>query len=28
LVEYEYKGSGTSVEETKKCLDYMKAALA
>lgn len=28
LVEYEYKGTGTSVEETKKCLDYMKAALA
>lgn len=27
LVEYEYKGSGTSVEEVKKCLSYMKAAL-
>jgi sugar phosphate isomerase/epimerase len=27
LVEYEYKGSGTPVEEVNKCLDYMKAAL-
>jgi len=28
FVEYEYRGSGTSVEETKKCLAYMKEALA
>ncbi len=28
LVEYEYKGTGTSIEEVQKCLAYMKAALA
>jgi len=28
LIEYEYKGAGTSVEEVKKCLAYMKQALA
>ena len=28
LVEYEYKGAGTPVEEVSKCLAYMKAALA
>ncbi|MDQ6675771.1 MAG: sugar phosphate isomerase/epimerase [Acidobacteriota bacterium] len=27
LVEYEYKGTGTSVEEVKKCMDYAKRAL-
>jgi len=27
-VEYEYKGSGSSVDEVKKCLDYAKQALA
>lgn len=28
LVEYEYRGTGTSVEEVKKCLSYMRDALA
>jgi sugar phosphate isomerase/epimerase len=28
LVEYEYRGTGTVVEEVQKCLDYMRAALA
>ncbi len=28
LVEYEYKGSGTPVEEVRKCMDYMRQALA
>jgi sugar phosphate isomerase/epimerase len=28
LVEYEYQGRGTVVEEVQKCLDYMRAALA
>lgn len=28
LVEYEYKGAGTPIEETKKCMEYMKQALA
>jgi len=28
FVEYEYRGTGTPVEEVKKCLDYMRAALA
>ena len=28
LVEYEYRGTGTSTEEVKKCMDYMRAALA
>lgn len=27
LVEYEYKGTGTPVEEVKKCLAYMKSAV-
>jgi len=27
FVEYEYPGMGTSVEEVKKCLDYLKASL-
>jgi sugar phosphate isomerase/epimerase len=27
LIEYEYKGSGTSVEEVKKCFEYAKQAL-
>ena len=28
VVEYEYKGTGTPIEETKKCMDFMKQALA
>ena len=28
FVEYEYRGTGTPVEEVKKCLDYMRQALA
>ncbi len=28
FVEYEYRGTGTPAEEVKKCLDYMRAALA
>lgn len=28
LVEYEYRGTGSSVEEVKKCMDYMRQALA
>jgi sugar phosphate isomerase/epimerase len=28
LVEYEYRGTGTPVEETQKCLDYMRKAIA
>lgn len=28
LVEYEYRGTGTSVEEVKKCMDFAKAAIA
>jgi sugar phosphate isomerase/epimerase len=28
LIEYEYKGTGTSVEEVKKCMAFMKQALA
>jgi sugar phosphate isomerase/epimerase len=28
LVEYEYRGTGTPVEEVGKCLDYMRQALA
>jgi sugar phosphate isomerase/epimerase len=28
LVEYEYRGTGTPVEEVQKCLDYMRKALA
>jgi sugar phosphate isomerase/epimerase len=28
FVEYEYAGMGSSVEEVKKCLDYMRACLA
>ena len=26
-IEYEYKGAGTPVEETKKCFEYAKKAL-
>lgn len=28
FVEYEYRGTGAPVEEVKKCLDYMRQALA
>ena len=28
FIEYEYKGTGTSVEEVKKCMAYMRQALA
>jgi sugar phosphate isomerase/epimerase len=28
LIEYEYRGTGTSVEEVKKCMDFAKAAIA
>jgi len=28
FVEYEYKGQGTSIEEVKKCMAYMRAALS
>jgi sugar phosphate isomerase/epimerase len=28
LVEYEYRGTGTPVEEVGKCLDYMRQAIA
>jgi sugar phosphate isomerase/epimerase len=28
LVEYEYRGKGSSVEEVKKCMEYAKQALA
>jgi sugar phosphate isomerase/epimerase len=28
VIEYEYKGTGTPIEETKKCMAYMRAALA
>jgi sugar phosphate isomerase/epimerase len=28
FIEYEYKGTGTSQEEVKKCFDYCKQALA
>lgn len=28
FIEYEYKGKGTSIEEVKKCMAYMKQALA
>jgi sugar phosphate isomerase/epimerase len=28
FVEYEYRGTGTPVEEVKKCLDYMRRVLA
>jgi sugar phosphate isomerase/epimerase len=27
FVEYEYRGTGTPVEEVKKCLDYMRSAV-
>ena len=27
-IEYEYKGEGTSIQETKKCFEYAKRALA
>jgi sugar phosphate isomerase/epimerase len=28
LVEYEYRGTGTPVDEVRKCLDYMRQAVA
>ncbi len=28
FVEYEYRGTGTPIEEVKKCLDYMRTVLA
>ena len=28
LVEYEYKGTGSPIEETKKCMEYMRQVLA
>ncbi len=28
IIEYEYKGTGTPIEETKKCMAYMRQALA
>ena len=28
LIEYEYKGTGTPIEETKRCMDFMRQALA
>lgn len=28
MIEYEYKGAGTSIEEVKKCMAYMRQALA
>ena len=28
IVEYEYKGTGSPIEETKKCMGYMKQVLA
>jgi len=28
LVEYEYRGTGTPIEEVKKCMSYMRQALA
>ena len=28
FIEYEYKGAGTSIEEVKKCMAYMRQALA
>ena len=28
MIEYEYKGTGTSIEEVKKCMVYMRQALA
>ena len=28
LVEYEYRGTGTPVEETRKCMEYMRRILA
>jgi hypothetical protein len=27
FVEYEYRGTGTPIEEVKKCLDYMRSAV-
>ena len=27
FVEYEYSGTGTPIEEVKKCLDYMRSAV-
>jgi hypothetical protein len=28
LIEYEHRGTGTSIEEVKKCMAYMRQALA
>jgi sugar phosphate isomerase/epimerase len=28
IIEYEYKGTGTPIEETKKCMEFMKQVLA
>ena len=28
LIEYEHRGTGTSIEEVKKCVAYMRQALA
>ena len=28
MIEYEYPGKGTAVEEVRKCYNYIKAALA
>ena len=28
IVEYEYAGTGTPAEETRKCLEYVKRVLA
>ena len=28
IVEYEYKGAATPIEETKKCMEYMRQVLA
>jgi sugar phosphate isomerase/epimerase len=28
LIEYEHRGTGTSIEEVQKCMDYMRQALA
>jgi len=28
LIEYEYRGTGTPIEEVKKCMTFMRQALA
>jgi hypothetical protein len=28
IVEYEYKGAGSPIEETRKCMEYMRQVLA